>query len=122
MGNLSWQSAGIILLEMHKLTRYEHAPVLKFGPGFDAAQDASQLATWVEEFCRDKGRPPKRLSFTFHASNTDANDACHFMKLCVNNPAISAVLSQAKVELVFAGSMSDVITASTHARILNQTF
>lgn len=28
------------MLEMHKLTRYEYAPVLKFGSGFDAEYDA----------------------------------------------------------------------------------
>lgn len=32
------------ILEMHKLTRYEHAPVSRFGANFDATKDVSEIA------------------------------------------------------------------------------
>ena len=110
------------MLEIVKLTRYEHAPVLKFGPGFNAQQDASQLATWLQEFSRDKGRPPKRLAFTFHAADGNADDICLFMKSCVSNPEVANVMSQASIDLTFVGSISDGVAQSTQQRILSQTF
>ena len=110
------------MLEMHKLTRYEYAPVLKFGPGFNADKDAGELASWLANFHEDKGRPPKRLSFTFHAANDNADDVCQFMKACVSLPEVASVLSGLKVELVFAGAMSDDVAAQAHERILHQRF
>ncbi len=110
------------MLEMVKLTRYEHAPVVRFGPGFDAQYDASELAAWLADFTRDKGRPPKRLAFTFHASDDNAEDICSFMRFCVNNPQVADVMSQAAIDLTFVGSISNDVAQSTHRRILNKAF
>lgn len=110
------------MLEIIKLKRYEHAPVLRFGPGFDAQLDASQFAAWLAEFVREKGRPPTRFAFTFHAADKDADDLCRFMKLCAGTPAIADVLAQAAVELTFAGSMSESVMLATQQRIASQTF
>jgi len=110
------------MLEMVKLSRYEHAPMLKFGTGFDAQTDASQFATWLVEFTRDKGRPPKRLAFTFHASDDNADDNCSFMHLCVNNPEVANVMSQASIVLSFVGSISDRVAQNTQQRILSKSF
>jgi len=110
------------MLQMYKLTRYEYAPVLKFGPGFNADKDACELASWLADFHRDRGKPPKRLSFTFHAANDNADDVCQFMKACVSLPEVASSLSGLKVELVFAGDMSDDVAAQTHERILHQRF
>ena len=110
------------MLEMHKLTRYEHAPVLRFGDGFDAARDVTALASWLQDFQREKSKPPRRLSFTFHADDGDADSICDFMRLCVNDPVIRPVLTQAAVELVHAGPMSEALRRSVNERIESQRF
>lgn len=110
------------MLEMHKIARYEYALVLRFGRGFVAEGDATELANWLERFCKEKGRPPTRLSFTFHADDGDAESVCQFMRACVSLPAVALLLSQMRVELVFAGGMSRAVVAETHDRILSQRF
>jgi hypothetical protein len=110
------------MLDMHKLTRYEHAPVLKFGSEYDAQQDASQLASWLKEFAESKGRPPKRLAFTFHAANENADNICAFMKACVDNEAVADFMSQASIDLTFVGKITDDVARSTQERIVHQTF
>lgn len=81
-----------------------------------------ELAEWLQEFIRDKGRPPKRLEFTFHASDEDADSICKFMKSCVESPDIALAISQASVVLLFVGEISDEMAQATHARILSQKF
>ena len=105
------------MLEMHKLTRYEHAPVIRFGANFDAAKDVSELAKWLQDFETDKGRPPRLLSFTFHAADNDADSICYFMKLCASDPVVRSFLIQAKVELMHAGSMAESIRDEVNDRI-----
>ena len=110
------------MLEMHKLTRYEHAPVIRFGANFDASKDVSELAKWLQNFDADKGRPPRLLSFTFHAADNDADSICYFMKLCATDPVVSSYLIQAKVELMHAGSMAESIRHEVNERIASQRF
>jgi hypothetical protein len=109
------------MLEMHKLTRYEHAPVVHFGNTFDPAADADQLGQWLADFVRDKGRPPKLLHFTFRATDTNADDVCAFMRACSATPAVADVISQLRVLLDF-GDMSDAVAADTGDRIMTQRF
>jgi hypothetical protein len=110
------------MLEMHKLSRYEHAPVIRFGANFDAAKDVSALAQWLQDFTADKGRPPRLLSFTFHAADNDADSICYFMKLCACDPVVRSFLIQARVELLHAGSMAEYIRDEVHERIATQRF
>jgi len=93
-----------------------------FDVGFSAGQDASELAAWLKSFCEDKGKPPKLLSFTFHAADEDADDVCRFMKECVDMPELASILSMIRLELIFCGEMSDALMSETHDRIMSQRF
>lgn len=109
------------MLEMHQLTRYEHAPVVIFGPRYDPTNDAQAFFKWLSDFCLNRTRPPKLLLFTFRATDSNEDDACRFMKAVLGDPETAKTLTGIKIQLDF-GEMSPDVAARAHERILSQRF
>lgn len=106
---------------MHQLTRYEHAPVVIFGPRYDPMTDAQAFSKWLSDFCENRTRPPKLLLFTFRATDLNEDDVCRFMKAVVGDPETAKSLANIKIQLDF-GQMAPDIAARAHERILSQRF
>src|SRR5262249_53546841 len=109
------------MLEMHQLTRYEHAPVVIFDQPYDPTADSRAFGKWLADFCQNRTRPPNLLLFTFRAKDWNIDDICGFMKAVVSDPETAKTLAGIRIQLDF-GEMSPDVAARAHDRILSQRF
>jgi len=119
------------MLEIHKLRRYEIAPVVIFDKDFDPINDATECIAWLKEFKENRGRLPNILLFTFRepdpsafdtvTGDKNAENALLFMKHLVGDSEMKSMLSQIRIQLDFV-DMSSAVADQTYQRILNRDF